>query len=157
MPLAVLTITRDGKQVAILALHAADRTSAVAPHAIVGQMALGPAEAPIWSSFRPNRTFLDFFAKYMRGELADKPDVLGKRVKPGELLYVIDKRVGDAKGDVPFEEIVGWYETDASGAPIAGSFEYNADHLLARRDGATTKIVLDDAFERAIQRYAGPS
>ena len=156
MPLGILSITRDGKQVAILALHAADHTAAVAPHAIAGQMSLGPGGEPAAGTFQRNATFVAFFGRYMRGELADAPDVLGKRVKPGELLYVVDKRVGDARGDVPFAEIVGWYTTDAAGAPIASTFEYNEDHLLLRPDGAVSGVLEDEALARAAARLVPP-
>ena len=152
MPLTVLTITREGQQVAILAI-AADRDRAgVAPHAIAGQMSLGASGEPAPHTWKRNATFVAFFGRYMRGELADTPDVLGKRVKPGELLYVIDKRVGNAQGDVPFAEIVGWYSTDASGAPIASTFEYNDDHLLMRPDGAVSGVLQDEALARAAAR-----
>jgi hypothetical protein len=116
-------------------------------------MEVDAAGQPLSASFQRNTTFVEFFTHFMRGELPEQPAILTKaRVQPGEFLYVIDPRVGSADGDVPFPEIVGWYSTDPTGAPIAASFEYNDDHLLMRADGAASGVLREASLQRAVTR-----
>ncbi len=156
MPLALMTVTRDGKNISLLALRPDDGIQAIGPHAVVGQMDPGPDGQPLWATFRRNKTFVDFFTRFMRGQLPDRPALLEgeARVKPGEFLYVIDPRVGSADGEVAFAEIVGWYRTDPSGSPIASSFEYNSDHLLVRSDGVESGILREANLASAVGRSA---
>lgn len=105
---------------------------------------------PEWSGFRRNRVFVDFFVRYMRGEQSAKPDVLTTaRVNPGEYLYIIDPRTPTPDGDVPWCDVVGYYRTDASGAPLRETFAYNEEHQLVTPAGVPSGMVSDPQLRLA--------
>jgi hypothetical protein len=84
----------------------------------------------------------------MKGEWNLKPAMLEQaKVEPGAYVYVIDGRVKDPMGDVPFHDIVGWYKSDHRGRPIANSFEYNDKHRPVTEAGPSG--ILSNARLRA--------
>ena len=119
-------------------------------HAILGEVNL-VGQAPQWGFFRRNSTFVEFFTRYMRGELPQRPAILAEaKVKPGEHVYVVDPRVPDARGEVPFHDVVGWYRSGADGRPIGSSFTYNEEHLLVDA-GGRTGLASDERLVEAIK------
>lgn len=128
------------------------RQSPLPAHTIVGH---APVErgAARWSAFERNRRFVEFFTHYMRGELPLAPEVLERGAAlPGQYLYAIDRRA-PAGGDVPFTDVIGWYETDRKGRPVAGSFQYNPDHQLVTPAGKPSSILGDEKVAQVIARY----
>ena len=149
----MLTITRDGKQLAVLVLARPEGDAPAAPHAILGE-ADYMGRAVDWSSFRRNSVFVEFFTRYMRGELPTRPDVLAQaRVKPGDYIYIIDPRAPDPQGEVPFHDVVGWYESGADGRPRRETFTYNSEHLIVFGEGVLTAIAEERKLVRAVLDY----
>ncbi len=126
----------------------------VPPTALVGQVS-AIAGRPDWATLQPSQEFVALYTSYMRGEHRAQPSILGKaRVKPNAFVYVIDGRVKEATGDVPFQDIIGWYRSDASGRPVGASFVYNGKHALVA-EGVFSSLLdepslLDIAFPRAV-------
>jgi hypothetical protein len=148
----LLAAVVEGKPVRLLALS--DEGAEVAPFAIVGQLD-GTDGPPSWASFRRNKSFVEFYSRYMRGELTEKPSILGKaRVRPGDYVYVIDKRTPTPQGKVPLSDIVGWYKSASDGAPMAATFEYNKDHLLVTPPGELSAILSEVPLHGAISAEA---
>ena len=107
----------------------------VPAHAILGVVDL-VGQTPSWEAFRRNRAFVEFFTRYMRGELPQQPAILAEaRVQPREHVYLVDPRVPDPRGEVPFRDLVGWYESGDDGRPIRATFTYNEEHLLVDLEG----------------------
>lgn len=98
-----------------------------------------------WSTIEVASSFVTLYTSYMRGERSAKSHMLKARVNPGEYVYVIDGRVADPRGQVPFHDIVGWYRSDSSGAPIPESFTYNTKHRLVS-GGMPSSILSDPQF-----------
>jgi len=144
-------VSQGGAERFLLAVHAGGPPAPLLPRAIVGQTEQDAGGRPDWASFRPGASFLEHFGRFMRGELTERPAILERaRTRPGEYLYVIDPRVGSVEGDVPFAEIVGWYQTDRSGAPIGASFERNQDHRLVRADGTVSGVLREESLQRSV-------
>lgn len=122
-------------------------------HTIVGH---APVErgAVRWNAFERNSRFVEFFTRYMRGELSLRPEVLERgAVQPGEVLYAIDRRAPEQGADVPFSDVIGWYQTDPRGRPVAGSFQYNPDHQLVTPSGKPSSVLGDQKVAQVIGRY----
>ncbi len=142
-----LSITRDDRPRALLALGSAPEGD-VAPHLIVGEMNL-LGDHPDYRSFRRNAAFVAFYTRYMRGELPMKPSILAQaRVAPGQKVYVIDGRASGS-GDAAWEDIIGWYESQADGSPLATSFVYNEEHALVATSGKLSSLVSEDRLAQA--------
>jgi hypothetical protein len=150
----LLNVTRKGEPLCVVALAGARDDAPVPAHAIVGQMKLAAGGAPDWHSFQKNRTFLDFYTRFMRGELPTKPEMLERaRVKPGEYIYVIDARTPTPEGEVPWVDIVGHYQTKTDGTAKSETFEYNEEHLLVRGEGLLSAIFDDERLLKAAQMH----
>ena len=149
----MLSISRDGRQVAVLVLVRPSPDAPAAPHAVLGEADFEGGE-PDWGTFRRNRSFVEFFTRYMRGELPIRPDILAEaRVKPGDYIYIIDPRVRDPQGEVPFHDIVGWYESGADGSPRRETFMYNSEHLLVVGDGVASGLAQERKLVQAALVY----
>lgn len=158
MAIQLMQIVEHGQAVALVVLGLAngpgveghpDRlVDAVPPFAIVGSVPLADRNAPDFHRFARNKTFVDFYAAYMRGELAGKPGILAAgHGAPGTVFAVVDRRPNADAGDV--RDVIGWYRTDADGRLIPGSFETNPGHLVVSERGFSS-IVTDGEFEQAV-------
>ncbi len=137
-----------GRSVCVIALAA--QGEAVPAHAVVGH-APADGDRPDWRTFATSAAFLQRYSRYMRGELAVRPRVLGEgRVRAGDKLYVIDPRTPTPQGDVPSRDIVGYYETDAGGVPRAETFSYNPKHLFVTPEGKLSGVLHDAALWQAL-------
>lgn len=124
--------------------------SALPGAAVVGSFAF-VGDQPDWRSFRANPTFLARFSLFMRGELAVRPAILEEgRFGPGEFAYAIDLRTASPREDVPFSDIIGWYQTTAQGYVIPASFRYNEDHVLVLPSGRFSSILEDPKVRTAV-------
>jgi hypothetical protein len=142
----LLSITRDDRPIGLLVLGSAGDGD-VAPHLIVGEMNLLGGQ-PDYRSFRRNAAFIAFYTRYMRGELSMKPSILSQaRVAPGAKVYVIDGRAG--AGDVPWEDIIGWYDSHSDGSPNAATFVYNEEHQLVASSGKLSSLTSEDRLAKA--------
>jgi hypothetical protein len=138
-PIRIIEGQIEGKPSPLVVMSDAPEAG-VEPKQILGTVELRGSQ-PAWDTFRPNRTFLDFLASYLRGELgADLGNIASARVEPGERFYVIDPRTADPGGEVPPTDIVGVYDTDASGRPLLETFRGNPSYRVV--DGAGAPSVL---------------
>ncbi len=144
-PLELYAIDKTTPATALVALRRPPGVRDVPASAIVGAVELRHTE-PAWETLTLMKAFDELHRSYMRGERALKPSLLrAARVRPGEHVYVIDGRVPDPGGEVPFREIIGWYQSDAEGRPIAATFEYNEEHAPIEH-GAPSSIFSDPAL-----------
>ncbi|MFO0669469.1 MAG: hypothetical protein U0235_07575 [Polyangiaceae bacterium] len=154
----ILSTQREGRPVVIVAVGGHAQGAPLPPRAIVGEASM-PSGAPLWSTFRPGGPFLAFYASYMRGEQPLTPALLATaRVRPGEKVYVLDRRSRERddvarEGDVPWNDVIGWYDSDATGSPIARSFTYNPEHALVLAEGTMSEILFDDRVAQALVRF----
>jgi hypothetical protein len=148
MNIEILMVSREGKRVGLLTAGRTGPVDAILPQRILGEVSLaGGSSAPDWTTFRRSSAFVAFYVDFMRGRLSVGPLALSEaRVKPGDFVYIIDPRIKDAAGKVPFDQIVGWYKSDRDGRPIADSFGYNPDHALVTKAGEVSGICLDPVF-----------
>jgi hypothetical protein len=145
-------VNREGTQRLILAFEPEDEMvrGGIPAHAIVGEFRDAGRE-PNWKAFSRNVSFVEFFTRYMRGGLTIRPAILdAAKVVAGEYVYVIDRRTADPTGDVPFHDIIGWYESNAQGRPVPESFVYNADHKIGLEDGTLSSILSDSNVHAAV-------
>lgn len=153
MPLDLFMTDRGSGPVCLLVLPRAKEAPSLLPHAIVGE-APASSGTPQLPKTKRNATFVRFYLMYMRGQLGERPEILANgRAKPGEHVYVIDPRSATPKGNVPWTDIVGWYKSDGTGAPIPGTFEYNAEHAVVSPQGAMTKIADDPRLQAAALQF----
>jgi hypothetical protein len=139
-PVDVFLPPQEGSSRALVALSRPEGITDVPASALVGTVELD-GQGPDWRTFEPMSGILDLYARFMRGGETVKPDILAQaRAKPGDYIYVIDGRVSDPAGQVPFHDIIGWYRSDASGRPIADTFEYNADHKMVSSAGFSSLL-----------------
>ena len=149
MNISLVKTTLDGKE-ACLAVLGMKPGSEIPAARILGTVTMD-GDRPAWSTFRRNTTFADRFARYMRGEAAAQPAILDEaRVKPGEYVYVIDPRTPTPQGRVPFDDIVGWYESDPDGDPRPETFTYNPKHLLVTEEGRWSGVLEDKGLAEAL-------
>ena len=140
VPVDLLSPSQAPGALALVALRGPRPRTDVPPTALVGSVAMHNGR-PEWDSFEMSEQFRKNFAAYMRGELTHKPPILTEaKVAPGAHVYVIDGRVANPKGDVPFHEIIGWYPSDAHGRPVAQRFEHNAEHRFLSDQGFTSMV-----------------
>jgi hypothetical protein len=145
----LVNVTLGAAQKVLVVVARENERAEARAHAIAGQMDAG-LRGPTWTTFARNPTFVEFYTRFMRGELRVKPNILTKgRVKPGEYLYVIDARTKTPDGNVPFYDTIGWYKTGPDGTPRAETFEYNKDHVLVTPSGELSSILLEDAVREA--------
>jgi hypothetical protein len=143
MTLSLVSTTSGGASSLFAVLGLAPGAD-VAPARIVGALQAA-SDGPRFSTFQRNGAFVAAYVRYMRGELTAKPEILQKaRVKPGQHVYVIDPRTPTPDGDVPWRDIVGWYQSDDAGKPRAKTFTYNGEHELVTKEGRWSRV-LDDA------------
>jgi hypothetical protein len=148
-PLEVV-VTDAGTKAALLVLRTSPADQPIAPHTIVGQVALA-THGPAWSTFRPNRAFIDRLHRYLRGEAKARPPGLAKaRVQPGEYVYVIDERAPDPSGDVEPHDIVGAYHSNSDGTARPATFKYNPNHRLVLGDGTLSGYLTDPDLHAAL-------
>jgi hypothetical protein len=143
-----IVVTPGTHATMVVRAHGEDRD--IPPHDILGSFAM-KGGAPDWTTFRPNAAFIDVLTRYLKGELPPLPAWLsGARVGPNEYLHVIDGRHPDPDGRVPSAEIIGSYETDATGRPLLATFTYNRHHALVDTQGRPTSYAVDAPFQRLL-------
>jgi hypothetical protein len=121
--------------------------------AIVGAAMLGEA-GPDWRTFVPNPAFVEIVRAYLSGQTGSAPEALRQRVEPGEHFFVVDGRCSTREGDAPPEDIIGAYETDATGKPIASTFRLSPNHRLVDEQGRLSSLFDDEALLRALEALA---
>ena len=86
-------------------------------------------------NFRENLTFVEFLHELIAQEVFKDPSAHqeAERQREGHI-YLIDRRIATPRGDVPWEDIIGWVSVQA-GKLVAGSYRRNPDHLLLSANG----------------------
>lgn len=125
--------------------------------AMVGEYDPSPTGEFDPETFRRNPEFIAAFVSYMNRKAqgnADLHEAAGQR--PGERLYLVDPRNGDAEGAPPESDVLGSYDVDDQGAIVADSFEYNDQHVWFCPEAGVSGVFHDMGFYAALHPdYAG--
>lgn len=141
-PIQIVQSNLEGKPVTLVVMSESP-DKGIEPRQILGTVELSDRQ-PAWDTFRSNKTFLDFLAKYLRGELGDDlGQIAGAAVEPGERFYLIDPRTPDPGGAVPPSDIVGVYDTDGTGHPLLATFRGNPNYRPIDATGAPSALLED--------------
>lgn len=85
--------------------------------------------------FLENSSFKELINKTIANNLTQETEFLnqGKKVNSG-YIYVVDKRIKKAKGDIPFQDIIGAMNFE-NGTPVSDSYVPNNNYKLLTKDG----------------------
>jgi hypothetical protein len=85
------------------------------------------------------------------------PELLDRaREKAGHPIYLLDPRINELEGEPDRSSILGGFEVDAGGSPVASSFRYNPEHVLFDPEHGLSAILTDVDFYRWMHGDDGP-
>ena len=117
-------------------------------HAMVGEfqpLADGSFDP---DTFSLNPEFLDAAKQFLNAQVKVSPELIeGARQVPGERLFLVDPRNTSLADEDPLpEDVLGWYAVDEQGQVLAGSFEYNPEHLWFSKEFGASGLLTNRAF-----------
>lgn len=126
-------------------------------HAMLGEFTPGPDGGFDSASFTLNAEFVAAFVAYMNQRARESDEFAeSARQRPGEPLYVIDPRFSEDDEGPVSADVLGWYDVDADGGLVPGSFSYNPEHVWFRAENGVSGVLYDRKFYAALHpSYAG--